>query len=101
MREFPRFNSDEEFLEYSEKELHIDRRSAERLSVKTRELRWALCYGMVYPDTGDFMGVLSIDSRHDNDDMSSKIQVDTDLIISVAAILAALIRPTPEAHPPR
>ena len=88
LRKIPDFGDDKEkFLQFLEKDLLLSLKEAERCVETTRNLRWILSYGIVSPFTGEFIGVLSIDSRYEQ----SLLKLDNKMIVNVAAIIARTV----------
>jgi hypothetical protein len=59
----PDYSKDEDgFRKCFREEFNLTEEEISSLSVETQKLRWVCCYGVVHPQTNNFIGVLSIDS---------------------------------------
>lgn len=89
VKTMPDFGSDEGTrLDFWQREFGLTRREIARLSPRSLQSRWILTYGIVHPPSGNFIGVISIDSQ----DEKALEEVDTDEIIMVATIIASIIQ---------
>jgi hypothetical protein len=93
VRELPDFANDElSFLKFMHDDLKIPLKEVKRLSRTIRISRWIYCYGIVEPSTGEFIGVISLDST--NPDALSL--VDNELVQRTSALIANVVKnPTP------
>lgn len=88
LREIPDFGNDAQaFLTFLETQLNLTRKDALRFSTVTQRLRWIFCYGIVHSYSGNFIGVISIDSVYP----SMWRSVKKDRIKAAATIIADVI----------
>lgn len=98
VKEIPDFTNDPGgFVQFSKENLKLSEEDLSLLSPHTQQARWLLSYGIAHPFSGEFIGVLSLDSRYDlaatnsSSEQDKQDPVDLDKVVTVAAIIAYVV----------